>query len=292
MATPDLAAARLADRDVANDTTQPSVNFGADGLKVFNSKGTAIVFDSFSPEDEVGRRNTVRNSISRINDPSRHFLMDFNISVQGSVSAVLSPSTVASYCVPDRKGGKEPVDRIPVAQRHFPAVVEATEFDEAIERSRKRCRLLFGDTTPPVSPAPSSAPSWSPPPPPLCLRGEEDQQRFPSAVEEETEQGGFMPLSFASALLQAHHRGPNRLRLQPLPAAFTPFGDVHANFAPPLSSSSPTPNSSCESITVCTIPTRDLIRLPTLLSSTIRNNSDELMAISTLTSLRARSVCR
>ena len=91
-----------------------SVDDNTGDIRVVNTAGTAIVFDSFSDENIVGQRNPIINSISKINDPSRHFLVNFNVSVAGSIATVLSPSTVAAYCTSDRKAV------LPVEQEPLP----------------------------------------------------------------------------------------------------------------------------------------------------------------------------
>lgn len=124
---------------------------GEDGdIQVKCTAGTTVIFDSFSSEADVQRRNLHSNSVSKINDAARHFMVRFNVSVQGRVAAVLGPSTVSSYRVVDRRA-QEPVvppDNRPehVKERmKRKAVPELTEFDLEIERRKKQCALLLGD---------------------------------------------------------------------------------------------------------------------------------------------------
>ena len=106
-------------------------------LRLHSVNGTTVIFDSFSPAEDVRRRNPVTNSISRLNDPSRHFLTGFNVSVTGPVAAILSAETVETYQKVERKAP-------PVAPKRATIV---TEFDLEIERRKRRCAMLFQDTS-------------------------------------------------------------------------------------------------------------------------------------------------
>ena len=116
-------------------------------MRVRNTSGTTVVFDSFSSEQEVRLRNPITNSISRINDTSRHFLANVSINVVGPVAAILSPSMVASYQTVDHKASgkkakrKEP-EPLPVAKRSVHIV---TKFDSEIEKMKRQCARLFGE---------------------------------------------------------------------------------------------------------------------------------------------------
>lgn len=72
-------------------------------IKCSNIGGTSLIFDSYSDEDQVQSRNPIINNIRKIGDSSRHFRVNFNVSVIGSAAVVLSPSTVGAYCMPDRE---------------------------------------------------------------------------------------------------------------------------------------------------------------------------------------------
>lgn len=116
-------------------------------LRLRNATGTTVIFDSFSPAEEVRRRNPVTNSISRLNDPSRHFLTGFNVSVTGPVAAILSTDTVEGYQKVERKAPQPP----PVTAKR-PMII--TEFDLEIERRKRQCALLFRDTSVSLSSSP------------------------------------------------------------------------------------------------------------------------------------------
>ena len=262
---------------------------------VQNNNGSAIVFDSFSPEGVVAQRNPIINSISKIHDQSRRFLADFNVNVKGTVSAVLSKSTVESYCVSDRRaallcdaaedaapvrkleptrsmlyGATERNKTAPLQPMHAlePMPVCSTPFDMEIERRKRQCVRLFGDLIskiPDTAPSPNTSESWSP-----------ASSVSPSPVPSKdigTKADGNKPATFASALLS---RKPN-----PLPSSFSPFDHVYSRFTSPASSVQATPTSSYETIALCTVHKRDLLTLPNLQQ---RDNNEEL-AISTLSDL-------
>jgi hypothetical protein len=262
-------------------------------IRVFNNQGTSIIFDSFSPEAAVVQRNPVVNSISKINDPLRQFLVNFNVSVTGTASVVLAPSSVAAYCTSDKRDGEgggcdgpqipvnKPVVSLPMKRTSDSVVAyPPIDFDMEIERRKRQCSLLFGDLTTASDqietdmhpPSPTS--SWSPPSvpsSPVASREIESSGRAASARNKP-------PDTFAAALLK-------NLNPKPLPVRYTPFSEIRAQFA--QSSSSPTPSSSYETVTVCSIPKRDLISLPSL-HTQLHNRSDEMLAISTLTDLMLR----
>ena len=73
-------------------------------ISALKLRGNTIVFDSFSSEDEVKRRNTRINTVSRLNDSTCQFQTDFNICFSSVTAAVLSPSMVPSYRIVDRRG--------------------------------------------------------------------------------------------------------------------------------------------------------------------------------------------
>ena len=65
--------------------------------------GNSIIFDSFSPPNDVTKRNLVVNNISKVNDPSRQFNTQFSVNVEGTVSVVLHPDSVDEYRIVDKK---------------------------------------------------------------------------------------------------------------------------------------------------------------------------------------------
>jgi hypothetical protein len=77
------------------------------------TQGTTIVFDSFSSEQDVERRNHAAINISKINDTSRRFATDFTVRASGEVTAILNASTVANYRVVDAKRGPKPTATTP-----------------------------------------------------------------------------------------------------------------------------------------------------------------------------------
>ena len=91
--------------------------------------GNTVVFDSFTPEPEVRRRNIMNNNISKINETSRHFRTEFSVRVHvSSVSAILCAGTVAEYRVVDRKKGQTllPSDKRPMYIREYEPKSQAT----------------------------------------------------------------------------------------------------------------------------------------------------------------------
>ena len=117
-------------------------------LRLRNVSGTTVIFDSFSSAEDVRRRNPLTNSISRLNDPTRHFLTGFSVSVTGPVAAILTPDMVEAY---------QKVEKRPRAPPVVPRSTIVTEFDLEIERRKRRCALLFQDT--PVSLSSNSPPT-------------------------------------------------------------------------------------------------------------------------------------
>ena len=80
---------------------------GQQDMHLSITTGNTVVFDSFSAEPEVRRRNIMNNNISKLNETSTHFRTEFSVGVQAkSVSAVLCASTVSAYRVVDKKTGK------------------------------------------------------------------------------------------------------------------------------------------------------------------------------------------
>jgi hypothetical protein len=84
------------------------------GLSV--TEGNTIIFDSFTPEEEVRRRNINNNNISKLNNMQKRFQTGFCVGIQASsVTAVLCASTVSHYRVVDKGTGKDikPSDKRP-----------------------------------------------------------------------------------------------------------------------------------------------------------------------------------
>ena len=124
-------------------------------------QGNTIVFDSFSDEDEVRRRNGNVINISKIQDASRRFVTDFTVRASGEVTAILNADTVADYRVVDgkrRKRGPKPSFSSVLSQHHndsdesepISAITAlssvAGKLDDAAARTeqlRKRCRTAL-----------------------------------------------------------------------------------------------------------------------------------------------------
>ena len=91
--------------------------------------GNTVVFDSFTPEPEVRRRNIMNNNISKLNETSRHFRTEFSVRVHASsVSAILCAGTVAEYRVVDRKKDLTllPSDKRPMYIREYTSQSQAS----------------------------------------------------------------------------------------------------------------------------------------------------------------------
>ena len=72
-------------------------------IDIVSKQSNTIVFDSFSDQRDVHRRDTKANNISKINDRARRFPTDFSIRVSGEVTAILSARSVADYRVVDAR---------------------------------------------------------------------------------------------------------------------------------------------------------------------------------------------
>jgi hypothetical protein len=135
------------------------VDMNTGNIKLQNTKETTVIFDSFSSDEEVRRRNPVANSVSRLNDSSCHFPASLTLSVSSPVVAVLSPDMVSAYRTVDRKRPRPPafmaapkpqestteakVQRRPIAKRS----VIITNFDLELERHKRQCAMLFSDAS-------------------------------------------------------------------------------------------------------------------------------------------------
>ena len=114
-----------------------------------NITGTTVIFDSFSTEEEVGRRNLAANTISQLNSPERHFPVSFDVSIQAKAAAVLSAYTVSSYCVVDRRSSKQiegkrerKLSRPPAAKMTCEQVLVSStvsETERIMHNLKKRC---------------------------------------------------------------------------------------------------------------------------------------------------------
>jgi hypothetical protein len=126
MTLPDKATGSVAQQEFQwdgsdnEDAADSSISTPPPGTKLQGKtitarfvQGTTVVFDSFSNEKDVQRRNHAAINISKINDTSKRFATDFTVRTSGQVTAVLSPSTVANYRVVDPKRGSRPQPLIP-----------------------------------------------------------------------------------------------------------------------------------------------------------------------------------
>ena len=69
--------------------------------------GNTVIFDSYTPEHEVRKRNLRNNNVSKLNQMPNRFSAKFGVEVRSaSVTAVLCANTVADYRVVDKKSGK------------------------------------------------------------------------------------------------------------------------------------------------------------------------------------------
>jgi hypothetical protein len=83
-----------------------SVDQGHDTQLSVTNGGT-VIFDSYSPEHEVRRRNLKNNNVSKLNHMPNRFPTDFNVRVRAdSVAAILCAETVSDYKVVDKKSGQ------------------------------------------------------------------------------------------------------------------------------------------------------------------------------------------
>lgn len=98
-----------------NEDGAPAAPASSSVVHAHLPSGSTIVFDSFSAEHEVERRNLAAINVSKIKDPSRRFAADFTVRISGRLTAVLSASTVADYRVvdlrPTAEGGEGGVRR-------------------------------------------------------------------------------------------------------------------------------------------------------------------------------------
>ena len=126
-------------------------------------QGTTLVFDSFSDEQDVQRRNLAATNISKINDTLRRFETDFTVRASGKVTAVLSASTVANYRVVDVKKGHRTHTPTPAPMPSFSSVISGAATmaqsdkelasslaacasdtsDSHTDQLRKRCRTML-----------------------------------------------------------------------------------------------------------------------------------------------------
>ncbi len=79
-----------------------------DNMNLSVTQGNTVIFDSYTPEHEVRRRNLKTNNVSKLNQMQNRFANEFNVKISSvSITAVLCPRTVANYRVVDKKSGQE-----------------------------------------------------------------------------------------------------------------------------------------------------------------------------------------
>lgn len=90
----------------ANDVVQLVGHRSLDmGLSV--TEGNTVIFDSFTPKEEVHRRDIASNNVSKLNHMQKRFATEFCVGVRAtSVTAMLSADTVEAYRVIDKKTGQ------------------------------------------------------------------------------------------------------------------------------------------------------------------------------------------
>ncbi len=145
------------DEEIESDYSSPSTspNRAEKKICVDFVQGTTIVFDSFSDEQDVQRRNLAAINISKIGDVARRFETDFTVNASGKVTAVLGANTVAKYRVVDIKGGARIPTPAPMPS--FSSVISMAASDRELVSSlaacanadpttdnlRKRCRSML-----------------------------------------------------------------------------------------------------------------------------------------------------
>lgn len=96
----------MPDEFVDNSDVVQTMNQGND-LGVAITNGNTVIFDSYTPEHEVRRRNINRNNISKLNHMQSRFPAKFNVHIQAeSVTAVLCAETVSDYKVVDKRSSQ------------------------------------------------------------------------------------------------------------------------------------------------------------------------------------------
>jgi hypothetical protein len=93
-----------------------TVDLSSNDMNISVTSGNTIVFDSFSPEAEVRKRNVRNNNVSKLNNIPLRFSTEFYVGVKAaSVTAILCSSTVQDYKVVDKKTSAEitPTDKRP-----------------------------------------------------------------------------------------------------------------------------------------------------------------------------------
>jgi hypothetical protein len=170
MTLPDKAAEGV-QQEFSWDESDPAIRGRENSIHAQFIQGTTIVFDSFSSEQDVKRRNEAAINISKISDSSLRFDTDFTVRASGEVTAVLSASTVASYRVVDLKKGQHQQTPIPppaipsfssiisngvapIAQSDrdlaaslaacaSPSIAPGSNSNARTEQLRKRCRTML-----------------------------------------------------------------------------------------------------------------------------------------------------
>jgi hypothetical protein len=83
-----------------------TMDLGSNDMNLSVTSGNTIIFDSFSPEAEVRKRNVRNNNVSKLNQIPNRFPTEFFVSLRASsVTAILCSNTVQDYKVIDKKSG-------------------------------------------------------------------------------------------------------------------------------------------------------------------------------------------
>jgi hypothetical protein len=83
-----------------------TMDLGSNDMNLSVTSGNTIIFDSFSPEAEVRKRNVRNNNVSKLNQIPNRFPTEFFVALRASsVTAILCSNTVQDYKVIDKKSG-------------------------------------------------------------------------------------------------------------------------------------------------------------------------------------------
>ncbi len=98
--------------------------------------GTTVVFDSFSSEEDVEKRNHEAVNVSKVRNPANRFYTDFVVKASGSVAAILNASTVAKYRIVDiKRHGRRKADEITTSIPSFISILASTPVKVQVPQS-------------------------------------------------------------------------------------------------------------------------------------------------------------
>lgn len=133
------------------------------------NQGNTVIFDSFSPDDEVRRLNLKNNNVSKLNNMPSRFSGECNVRVRAaSITAILCANTVSDYKIIDRKSKQELT-----ASDKRPEYMRAQQHEAGSSNKRPRSEPQAPDGIALPAAAiqyPQQVPSsfQRPPPPPPC----------------------------------------------------------------------------------------------------------------------------